>query len=90
MALACLVVPTDALAEDEEMALNQLEKETRKMLTCGNQIDGKEAGRLTEMILADDYLSRTERRFVKRLLTKNVCDDIALHKFVELLRAGHA
>ncbi|MBX9668608.1 MAG: hypothetical protein K2X93_13365 [Candidatus Obscuribacterales bacterium] len=72
------------------MALNQLERETRKILAYGNQIDGKEADKLTAMILADSYISRTERRFVKRLLTQNVCDNNAFHKFVDLLLAGHA
>lgn len=72
------------------MAINQLEREARKILSSTNEIAGEEAEILTRIILADNYISPLERRFVKSLLKRDVCDDRAFHKFVDLLSAGQA
>lgn len=67
------------------MALNLIEKEARKMLFASGQISGKEAERLAHLILADKYVSRTEKRFVRKILRRNVCDEEASRKFIDLL-----
>lgn len=67
------------------MALNLIEKEARKMLFAGGYINGKEAERLAHLILADKYVSRTEKRFVRKILRRNVYDEEASRKFIDLL-----
>ncbi|GEM_PF-769686 len=70
------------------MSLSSIEKEVRKMLANGGHIESREADRLTQMILADNFVSRTEKRFVKRILQSNACDDRAFHKLDHLLLVG--
>lgn len=67
------------------MTFNSIEKETRKILSAAGHINSKEAERLVRLILADNYVSRTEKRFVGKILRRNVCDDEAFRKLTDLL-----
>lgn len=66
------------------MSRNALRKE-RKKIPQDKPIDGKVADRLLNIILADQFVSRTEKRFIKKLLSKHRCDETATHKFVDVL-----
>jgi hypothetical protein len=70
------------------MALNAIEKAARQMLARRGQIDARDAARLSDLILADHYVSRTERRFLRKLLKLDVCDKDASEKLGCLLEAA--
>lgn len=71
------------------MSRTSLRKEQKKFERDG-LIDGKIADQILRIVLADQLVSRTERRFIKDLLLKHQCDEAATHKFIDvLLRPVH-
>lgn len=65
--------------------MKRLQKLTRKMLS-DNVLDAREAAKLSQAILEDSFVSRGERRFLKQLLRKGVCDSSAEFEISALLQ----
>ena len=57
------------------MALNFLQKQARKTLAVKKRIDGETADKLADIVLADNFVSRTEKCFLKGLIRKDFCLD---------------
>lgn len=67
------------------MSLTKLERESRKILHRQGQLDGKKPDKIIRLILADNLTSRTEKRFVKTLMSRHECDDEAIYRFKNVL-----
>ena len=73
------------IEEDKAMSLTKLEKQSRKILNGNAQVDGKKANKIVQLIVADKLISRSEKRFVKTLMTKHKCDAEAINRFESVL-----
>ena len=67
------------------MSLKKIEKQSRKILLGKEQVDGKKAAKIVQLILADKLISRSEKRFVKSLLAEKNCDPDAINRFKNVL-----
>jgi len=67
------------------MSLKKIEKQSRKILLGKEQVDGKKAAKIVQLILADKLISRSEKRFVKSLLAEKKCDPDAINRFKNVL-----
>jgi hypothetical protein len=67
------------------MSLKKIEKQSRKILLGKKTVDGKKAAKIVQLILADKLISRSEKRFVKTLMTQWKCDPEAIDRFKNIL-----
>jgi hypothetical protein len=61
----------------------------RRMLHRKEQLNKKDAVRLRELLLADGYLSRSERKLIRNAIHNNLLDDVACQIISELLIGNH-
>lgn len=67
------------------MSLKKIEKQSRKILLGKEEVDGKKAAKIVQLILADKLISRSEKRFVKTLMAQRKCDPEAINRFENVL-----
>lgn len=69
------------------MSIACLEREGQKLLKSG-RINRNGARRLADLVLEDEFVSRSERRYINGLLWTDKCDEEAMHIFIDLLLSG--
>lgn len=67
------------------MSARNIEQALRRMLNNKERLNKKDAERLKELILADGYLSRSERKIVRNAIDHDLLDDPAFEIFLDLL-----
>jgi hypothetical protein len=68
-----------------KMSATSIERKLRRMLNAKERLTRSDALRLKEAILADDYLSRSERKIIVHAMENDLLDDGACEVFIELL-----
>jgi hypothetical protein len=67
------------------MSATNIEHTLRRMLHDKEQLNRKDATKLKEMMLADGYLSRGERKVIRNAMEKHLLDDTASEIIGDLL-----
>lgn len=70
---------------DINMAAETVKRTLRRMLSTKERLSKANALRLRELILADGYLSRSERKVVQFAMENDLLEDAAFEIFLELL-----
>lgn len=67
------------------MSANNVERMVRRMLHNKERLSKNDAVRLKKLILADGYLSRSERKVVRTAIENDRLEDPAFEIFLDLL-----
>jgi hypothetical protein len=67
------------------MSAKQIERSLRRMLNSKERLTKADADRLKDLILADGYLSRSERKVVRHAMENDLLDEPAFEIFLDLL-----
>jgi hypothetical protein len=67
------------------MPVRKLRKQMRSLIGSRKKLTERDAERICMDILADNFVSRGERRFIKELLIRKICDRGAVGKFASVL-----
>lgn len=70
---------------EKPMPATTIERTLRRMLSTKERLSKGDALRLKEMILADGYLSKSERKIMVRAIENDLLDDSAFEIFLEML-----
>jgi len=74
-----------------DMSAKIFERTVKRLLGRRQQLDKADAARLRELVLADGYVSRSERKVIVQIMRKDRVNDEAFDLFVDLLlRKDHA
>jgi hypothetical protein len=68
-----------------DMSANKLEQTVRRAMRKRHGVNKVDAAHIKEMVLADGYVSRGERKVIARLMENGLLDDDALDVFIDLL-----